>query len=399
MPTNCQLIPSSDFKQLKSHPFKELHTTTTANDPAFIFYTSGSSGHPKGVLHAQQVILGRKPSLENWLTLIPEDIVMQTDNFCWTYSMFTGLLDPLSVGATAIVLTFSNRSALAENLISPEQWIAIMQYYRVSVLVSTPNIYNSLVTSPCFKYFTNHTLRQAGSAGAFLVDKVQHLWMKQLKLPIFIALGMSEISTFISTGPKVPYHKDRLGKIQPGRKVTLLPIEEGFIPVPINTEGMLAIHKDELGFMIGYVGYERNESYKYRGDWFLTQDIVSMDVDGYIQYHGRADMIMKVDGGFRVSVLEIENQLKLHPTVLDVACTAIFNEKNAANQLIAYIVATQVHQKVAEELSRFLKQHLSDYKVPNYLYFVEHFPLNNRGKIIRTELAKLIPIYRYQIIN
>lgn len=399
LPTNCQLVKHPDYVQLKTHPFQELHTSTTAKEAAFIFYTSGSSGHPKGVLHAQQVILGRKPSLENWLTLIPEDVVMQTDNLCWTYSMFTGFLDPLVIGATAIVLTFSNRSALAENLISPEQWLAVMQYYQVSVLVSTPNIYHLIVTSSCFSHFTNHSLRQAGSAGAFLVDKVQHLWMEQLKLPIFIALGMSEISTFISTGPKVPYHKDRLGKIQPGRKVAILPIEGGFTPVPINSQGMLAIHRDELGLMLGYIGHEKDESYKYRGDWFLTQDVVSIDADGYIQYHGRADMIIKVDGGFRVSIIEIENQLKLHPTVLDAACTTIFNKKNAANQLVAYIISAQINQKAAEELSQFLKRHLSDYKVPNYLYFVEHLPLSNRGKVIRTELTKLIPVYTHQVIN
>lgn len=372
-----------------------MQVLTKATDPAFLFYTSGSAGHPKGVLHAQHSILGRKPSLEHWLTLNADDIVMQTDNLCWTYSMFTGFLDPLFVGATALVMTPSNCSALAEDKISPERWLNIIEYYRVTVMTSTPNIYHSIVTSPSLHTFNKHCLRQIGAAGAFLSDEIQTLWIAHFHLPIFIALGMSEISTFISLGPTVPYRKDRLGKIQPGRKVTILPMDGGFEPCPVNRQGMLAIHRDELGLMIGYVGHAKDDQGKYRGDWFLTQDIISMDDDGYIQYHGRADMIIKVDGGFRVSPIEVEHELKRHPAVLDAACGAILDAETASNQLVGYIISKQVNQALADDIFQFLVKQLSDYKVPAYLYFVDHLPLNNRGKVSREKLRQLCPLQTY----
>lgn len=397
LPTSCQLIDNKNYQSLKNHPFQPMQTTTYAKDAAFIFYTSGSSGYPKGVLHAQQCILGRKASLKNWLTLTAEDKVMQTDNLCWTYSMFTGLLDPLTVGATAVVLMPSQRSATAENKITAKQWLSIIDYYKITVLVSTPNIYNLIVTSPYFKQFINTTLRQAGSAGAFLADAIQQLWTKQVKIPIFIALGMSEISTFISTGPKVPYRKDRLGKIQPGRKITILPINEGLQSVPPNTPGILAIHRAEPGLMIGYLGNKNAIREQYRDGWFLTQDIVSLDNEGYIQYHGRADMIFKVDGGFRVSPIEIENQLKQHPSISEAVCTEFFDKKTASNQLIVYVIAKCFSQELAAELTEFLKKNLSDYKIPNYFYFVQHMPMNSRGKVIRSKLPKLKPLHIYQI--
>jgi acyl-coenzyme A synthetase/AMP-(fatty) acid ligase len=395
----CRLVLDTEYQNLKNFPFQEIQATTTANDPAFIFYTSGSSGHPKGVMHAQHAILGRQPSLKNWLTLTADDVVMQTDNLCWTYSMFTGFLDPLLVGATAAVVTASNCSSLAEDKITAEKWLALIEYYRINILASTPDIYNTLVTSAAMKQFNNHVLRQAGAAGAFLAQEVQHQWLEHFDFPIFIALGMSEISTFISTGPQVPYHENRLGKIQPGRKVTILPLDSGIETVAVNKSGMLAIHKDELGFMLGYVGQKKNDSSQYRGDWFLTQDIVKMDAEGYIEYHGRADMLIKVDGGFRVSPIEIENVLKLHADVIDVACSAMLDAKAACDRLVLYIVSRKVNEQAANELYQFLVKHLSDYKIPTYFYFVGQLPLNSRGKVIRAKLSELLALQKYQVTD
>jgi acetyl-CoA synthetase len=393
---SCRVLSFAEYKTLRGFPFKALQTKTHANDPAFLFYTSGSSGAAKGVLHAQHAILGRKPSLKHWLNIQSNDIVLQTDNLCWTYSMFTGLLDPLCVGATTLVIRASNQAALAEDKISAEKWLAILAYYRVSVLISTPNIFYTLVSSDQFKQFKPSALRQAGAAGASLADEVEQQWRAQLHFSIFIALGMSEISTFISMGPKVPYRKDRLGKIQPGRKVSILPLGEGLEPVGPNTQGMLAIHQDEPGLMIGYVGSYQTERSKYRGEWFLTQDIVSMDSEGYIQYHGRADLLLKIDGGFRVSPIEIEDVLKSHSAVLDAGCDVFFDSKTSANQLIAYIVARDVNQQISDAIYQFLGEHLSDYKIPHYLCYVERLPLTPRNKLNRKELKQLIPLQKYQ---
>ena len=384
--TSCTIIPSQEYQLLRTYPFQEMKTRTESQDPAFIFYTSGSSGKPKGVLHAQKAILGHEICTKTWVNMRPQDIVMQTDNMCWTYSMFTGFLDPIMLGATALVITASNRAAMAEDEITAEQWLNILNYYSVSIMFSTPNIYHSIVESPHFKEYKNPSLCQAASAGAVLADGVQQAWIKQMHFEIFIALGMSEASTFISTGPKVPYRKGKVGKIQEGRKVSILPLEEGFDPVPIDTPGMLAIHRDEPALMLSYLGSKKSIKNQYRGDWFLSQDIVSMDADGYIQYGGRADMIIKVDGGFRVSPIEIEHILKLHPAVLDAACGAIFDDKTSANQLIAYIVATQFNQEMADSIYQLLINNLSDYKIPTTLCFVEHLPVNARGKLIRAEL-------------
>lgn len=390
LPNGCQLMQVIDFNQLKKYPPDEINPTTLVNDPAFIFYTSGSAGKPKGVLHAQHTILGRLPSLIYWLTIKNFDLVMQTDNLCWTYSMFTGLLDPLLVGATALIFNPVNQSSLAEDSISGETWLELIDTYHVTIIASTPDIYNTILNA---NNIIPRSLRMAGSAGAALSEIIQNRWQNKFHFPIYTALGMSELSTFISTGEQFPYRKNTLGKIQPGRKVTLLPLEDGYNTVPDNTIGMLAIHKEELGFMLGYINEPQNQISHYRGDWFLTQDLVSKDEHGYIHYYGRADSIIKIDGGFRVSPIEIETVLKQYDQLYDVACGAILDQQTNTYFLVAYIMSHTPSQSLADQIFQFLSQHLSDYKIPKYIYFVESLPYNNRNKLMRHKLTELKPIF------
>lgn len=395
-PAATRTIRPGQFQELKTTPCEPFIPQTNFNDPAFLFYTSGSSGHPKGVLHAQHAILARELNIKSWLTLRADDRVMQTDNLCWTYSMYTGLLDPLMVGATAVIIKAANNTSLAESHITPEQWLKLIDYYQVSILISTPDILQSIAASNLLSNYPDLKLRQTGAAGSLMMEKTQDLWTKQCHFPIFIALGMSEISTFISTGPNIPYRKNKIGAIQPGRKVAILPIEAGEQPVPVNTQGMLAIHHDEPGLMIGYLN-DKDPERHYRGDWFLTQDIVSMDQEGYIEYFGRADLILKVNSGFRVSPLEIEHVLNLHPQVVDSACGTRLEHNAASNQIIAYVVAASLQPEVAQSIIRLLKDRLTDYKIPNQLYFVSRIPRSNRNKIVRSELNKLVPIQIHSI--
>ncbi len=392
IPKNCRSMLISDFNLLKESTFEPLHTSSLWNDPAFIFYTSGSTGTPKGVLHAHRSLIGRKPSLEYWLDLNANDIVMQTDNLCWTYSMFTGLLDPLMVGATALIYNPSNTSALAEDATSGALWLQLIQKYKITVLASTPDIYSTILNDADSKNIQIPTLRLAGSAGSLLANEVQQNWKKRFGTIIYIALGMTELSTFISTGNRIPPRQHSIGKIQPGRKVTLLPLNGGFESVPDNEEGILAIHKDELGFMLGYLGESIGRNPNYRGDWFLTQDILSRDQDGYLTYFGRVDSIVKVNGGFRVSPIQVEDVIKSCKHVKDAACGTIFNEKNKTDVLVAYVVSDQPNQQTAKLIRQHLVAHLSDYKIPQILFFVEALPFNARGKIIRSKLAELKPL-------
>lgn len=396
MPKACRLVEDEQYQTLKTFQAENLSPTTSLNDPAFIFYTSGSSGNPKGVLHAHHSILGRKPSLQEWLPLRENDRVMHTDNICWTYSMFTGVLDPFTVGATSVIFTPSNQTAVSEDQIPATIWLDLIRHYLITVLVSSPDIYSRIIQIPHVEHLSIPTLRLAGSAGSPLSENIRKKWVELFKLPIYTALGMSELSIFICEGPAIPPKENRIGKIQSGRKVTILPIEGDCDPVPPQTMGILAIHKTELGLMIGYIGDSKSSS-NYRGDWFLTQDLVSRDEDDYLTYYGRLDTILKVGGGFRVSPLEIENMIKKCPKVIDVACDVILDPEKQIDCLVAYLVSQDPSKETAEEVHNLLSQHLSDYKIPQLFYFVEKLPRNNRGKLQRRALKQLSPFLKASI--
>ena len=386
IPKDCHLLSRDQFVTLKKTVSERIISTSTENDPAFLFYTSGSTGNPKGVLHAHRAIIGRKPSLAYWLDLNDQDIVMQTDNLCWTYSLFSGLLDPLSVGATAVVYNPSHASAIAENKTSGNEWLKLINNYAVSVLASTPDIYHTILDDLNNKKERMPSLRLAGSAGALLAEEIQKTWKKQFGIPIYIALGMTEISTFISTGKLIPPRAQRIGKIQPGRHVTLLPIAGGFDVVPIGQEGMLAVHRDELGFMLGY-WHESQYADCYRGDWFLTQDILVRDHDQYLTYIGRVDSIVKVEGGFRVSPIQVENVIKSCQGVKDAACAAVFDSNSKIHRLIAFVISDNTQPAMKKKILDYLSIHISDYKMPHDIIFVKKLPYNARGKIMRDRLS------------
>ena len=395
LPAQCRQINLREYEKLSKTAYRDMQPATQANDAAFIFYTSGSSGKPKGVLHAQHAILGRIPSLEWWLTLQRDDNVLQTDNLCWTYCMFTGFLDPLSVGATAVFYNPANTSSMAEDVISGETWLQLIETYKITVIASTPDIYNVILKDTNLHRYKIPSLRMAGSAGMPLPDSTQQCWHEVFHMPIYISLGMTEISTFICTGPAIPYRQGSIGKIQPGRKVTLLPVDSGFIPVPAQQIGMLAIHKNELGFMLGYLGESHNDSRYYRGDWFLTQDLLSMDDDGYLTYFGRTDTILKVDGGFRVSLMQVESVIKSCSGVKDVACGAVDDDDTKSEMLAAYIIHEEPGEQAAQQISQYLEEHLNDYQMPRHLYFVISLPYSARGKLLRSKLPELCIVYKY----
>lgn len=392
MPINCQAFSSEKYQEIMRASPEDIAPATLANDPAFVFYTSGSTGKPKGVLHAHRAILGRHPSIEHWLGLTSEDVVMQTDNINWTYTMFTGLLDPLSVAACAVIFTPSSKAAESEEEIPPETWLKLIQLYGVTVLVSSPDIYTKIIRMQNPHAYPVPSLRLAGSAGSPLFEEVEKGWEAIFHMPIYSALGMSELSTFINLGPSIPIKGESIGKIQPGRKVAILPLEEGIQPVEPDTIGMLAIHKTELGFMLGYLRQSEEDARKFRENWFLTQDLVSRDSEGYLYYYGRADNILKVSGGFRISPVEIEQILKKCPTVEDIACSTTLDLQSNSDILVAYVVSPQPTQQVANQIYELAARHLSDYKIPRLIYFVTQLPRNQRGKIIRGELKNLAPL-------
>ena len=220
------------------------------------------------------------------------------------------------------------------------------------LFASSPIYYRQILSVDKSQKYNLSSVRQATSAGVALPFEIIEYWRKNFNIPIYEALGMTEMSTFISSGELTPIKEGKIGKIQPGRKVAILPLINGETPVPVNEIGILSLHKSNPGFMLGYLHPERNKAV-FRGEWFLTGDLVSMDGEGYIQHHGRHDDALVVPSGETINPSEVEAIFSKHPNIADVACT-LTTEKISRNVLTAFIVLRDKSQNKEEDKKNIL---------------------------------------------
>ncbi len=223
--------------------------------------------------------------------------------FNWTFTLGTGLTDPWANGATAIIYTGEK---------DPAMWPRMMAETGATLFAGVPGVYRQMLkyAKPAPTDFG--VLRHGLMAGESPPPGLFEDWEARTGRPLYEALGMSEISTYVSSGPGVPRKPGAVGKAQAGRRLAVLPLDGGSGPLPAGEEGLLAVHRSDPGLMLGYWRRPQEERDVYRGEWFVGGDIAVIDADGYVFHRGRANDLMKALG-YRVSPLEVEAVLAEHP--------------------------------------------------------------------------------------
>lgn len=355
------------------------YAVTGAEDPAFLIYTSGTTAKPKGVLHAHRSAMGRRPMYQGWYGINANDRMLHAGAFNWTFTLGVGLTDPWANGATAIVCTGEK---------SPEIWPPLIAATGATLFAAVPGVYRQILKYARPEPGSLGKLRHGLMAGETPPPGLVEDWGSATGLPLYEALGMSEISTYISTSPNVPYRPGTVGKPQAGRRVAIIPAEGGSEALPPGQEGLIAVHRSDPGMMLGYWNRPDEEAEVYRGEWFIGGDLGSFDTDGYITHLGRVNELMNA-GGYRVSPLEIECALAPCPGVAEVACTEI-RVKSGVSIIGAFVVPSEGAPKNAAAVKAFASEHLAAYKVPREIVFVDRLPRTPNGKVQRKALASLI---------
>ncbi len=357
---------------------------TAADDPAYLVYTSGTTGYPKGVLHAHRALLGRAPATTYWFDFseTKQDRIMHSGKFNWTYVLGTGLMDPLYLGKTVIVHEGKNDATT---------WPKLIAKHQATIFIGVPTIYRQILQKTEFKKADVPSLRHCMSAGEHLSDEVLAMWRERFEIDIYEAVGMSEFSYYLCETKSRPIRPGSAGFPQPGHDIQLLN-PETLQPVAIGEEGMISVPERDPGLFLEYWNLpEETAKYKHDG-WFFTGDYARYDEDGYIWFLGRKDDIIK-SFGYRVSPYEIERVLKSHPAVAD--CAAIGEEIEKDKILVVAYVILQPNQEVsADELQSFGKKHLAAYKAPKVVYLAKDFPRTKNGKILRRDVNPAISIAR-----
>ncbi|WP_350335487.1 class I adenylate-forming enzyme family protein [Coralliovum pocilloporae] len=367
-------LTPSDFET--HHTPASAHTEMGEDDPAFLIYTSGTSGHPKGVLHAHRTIFGRRPMAEHWFGLSPDDQLLHAGAFNWTYTLGVGLMDPWAGGATSVVFTGEK---------TPEIWPHLIEHHKISLFAAVPSLYRRILKYNALSPDSMPSLRHALCAGESLGAKLYESWTRTTGREIYEALGMSECSTYISASPRMPVRPGSSGHIQPGRKVTILDEDNPGAEARAGDTGLIAIHRSEAGLMLGYWDADQNGP-KPLDDWFLTGDRASMDEDGYVWHAGRADDVMNASG-YRVAAEEVEQALSGHPVIEEIAVTTTITE-NDVELITAFVIVKRDQCFNEQALNAYAAERLADYKRPRLWIIRDNFPRTASGKLMRKRLRQ-----------
>ncbi len=354
---------------------------TRADDPMLIYFTSGTTGMPKMVLHTQASYgLGHSVTGRYWLDLTPEDRHLTLSDTGWAKCAWGKLFGPWSQGACNVVYDFRGRFDAASLL-------QVLERQKVTTFCASPTAWRAMVLQDLSK-FNLTSIRHAVSAGEPLNPEVIDTWKQATGLHIREGYGQTETVVVVGMYPSLEPRVGSMGKPSPGFTVSV--IDEQGQEVPVGQEGDIAVRvapERPVGLFHGYLNDEAANQACRRGDWYVTGDRAVKDADGYFWFVGRADDVIKTSG-YRVGPFEVESALLEHEAVAESAVIGVPDER-IGQRIKAYVVLAPGHKgspELAMELQEHVKRTTAPYKYPREIEFVTELPKTVSGKIRRAEL-------------
>ncbi|MGM0711563.1 acyl--CoA ligase [Brevibacillus parabrevis] len=352
---------------------------TDAGELAFLSYTSGTTGGPKGVMHVHGWPFAHLAvAAKQWLDVREGDLVWATAGPGWAKWIWSPFVSTLGMGATAFV--YKGRF-VAEN------YLTILQNYPVSVLCATPTEYRLMAKVSDLSQYKLQALRSACSAGEPLNREVIDTFRREFALTVRDGYGQTEstllVGTFVGMEPK----PGSMGKPSPVVRIAIID-EEGH-ELPVGKVGDIAIDRNLVALFKGYLDDPERTARAFRGDWYVTGDQGQMDEDGYIWFEGRSDDII-ISGGYTIGPFEVEDALVKHPAVAE--CAAVASPDPERGHVVKAFVILKKGQTPSDGLVAELQDHVktltAPYKYPRKIEFVQELPKTTSGKIRRIELRQ-----------
>ncbi|RFU61262.1 acyl-CoA synthetase MbcS [Peribacillus glennii] len=353
---------------------------TKCDDLAFLAYTSGTTGNPKGVAHTHSWGYAHiRIAAKEWLTIREDDMVWATAAPGWQKWVWTPFLSILGSGATGFVY---------QGKFSAGKYLELLQEQKINVLCCTPTEYRMMVKTEGLNQYDLSNLRSAVSAGEALNREVIDVFKNTFDIQIRDGYGQTESTLLIGTLQGAEHRTGSMGK--PIINGTVEIVNDEGIPVKTGEIGNIAIHKELPAlFKMYYKNLEKTNS-SYLGDYFLTGDRASKDEEGFFWFQGRSDDVI-ISSGYTIGPFEIEDALMKHPDVVECAAVASPDEIRG-NVVKAYIVlrkGVEGSTEMIKYLQNFVKQITAPYKYPRLIEFVDQLPKTDSGKIKRVILRNL----------
>jgi len=352
---------------------------TNKNDMAFFCYTSGTTGNPKGAVHLHRWVPGNDPSVLYWQNAKPDDIIGHTGDLSWIFPLGNGFLYVWRHGITTFVY---------DGRFDPNKWFKLIEKYKITNLASVPTCYRVFVKIPDFENkYDLSSLKHCISAGEPLNPEVIDIWKKRLNLDIYDGIGMTEVMVYLSNQRDMKIKPGSCGRPQPGKICEI--VDDNGNPKKPNDPGMLAVIRTDPGLFKEYWNKKSKTDKSFKGDWFLTGDVLYKDEDGYFWFSGRDDDLIMASG-YRISPFEVESAIISHPEVHEAAVVASPDETRGV--IVKAFVILHDQNNASEELIKDIQKHTkmvaAPYKYPREIEFVTELPKTQSGKIKRKNLRE-----------
>ncbi|MGI8967655.1 MAG: acyl-CoA synthetase [Chloroflexota bacterium] len=356
---------------------------TRSDDPAILYFTSGTTGYPKMVMHTQASYpVGHLVTGKYWLNLQPDDIHWNLSDTGWAKAAWSSLFGPWNMGSTAFVYRQYGKP-------NPDRILAQFAEHQITSFCGPPTIYRMLVQAG----LANHrydSLRSCVAAGEPLNPEVIETWRRETGLTIRDGYGQTETVAIVTNLPDTPIRPGSMGLPSPGFTVDV--IGDGGEVLPDGAEGDIAVLTEPnrpVGLFREYWKDPEATARAYRGKWYTTGDRAYRDGDGYLWFVARADDVI-ISSAYRIGPFEVESALIEHPAVVE---SAVVGKPDAERgEIVKAFVILAGGYEGSDALTRELQDHVkrvtAPYKYPREIEYVTELPKTVSGKIRRVELRE-----------
>jgi acetyl-CoA synthetase len=353
---------------------------TAADDPAQLYYSSGTTGKAKGILHAHRYLLAHE-EFEFCHDVRDGELFHGSGEWAWAAGICP-LLGPWRYGAVALVQA-------RKGGYDPEEHLRFLSNHGVQNMFTTPTALRAMTgVADAGSLYPMGELRVTCSAGEPLNPEVIRWFREQYGITVLDYYGLTESYPLCGNFPSVEVREGSMGRPVPGWEVAILDEDEQ--PLGVGERGEICLRaRSNPHYPLGYWNRPEDTEEVFGGDWFHTKDAAEMDDDGYVWYAGRADDVI-ISAGYRIGPFEVESACVEHPAVKEAAAVASPDARRG-DIVKAFIVLASGHSG-SDELADSIKQHVrerhSAYAYPREIEFVEDLPKTLTGKIRRVELRE-----------
>lgn len=357
---------------------------TKSSDPMYLFFTSGTTGNPKMVLHTQAYAIGHEVTARFAQSLTDRDLHWTVSDTGWAKCAWGKFFGQMIVGAAVVQWETPGR-------FDGDGLLRTMERYGITTFCAPPTVYRMLIQMDLGKYKLK--LRHCMSAGEPLNPEVIKTWKNAYGLDIYDFFGQTETVCVLSNYPFMPLKYGSVGKPTPGHDVRI--VDDEGKELPAAEEGHIALRLTSghpPGLMKEYWKDPAEMEKSFHHGHYFTGDRGYMDDEGYFWFVGRGDDVIK-SSGYRIGPFEVESALIEHPAVAEAAVVGVEDPEGIRGILVkAFIVLAKGYEssdELTKEIQNHVKKTTAPYKYPRLIQYMKDLPKTTSGKILRRELRKL----------